>query len=105
MFKKLMDNGFWTMDDGQQTMDNRRWKINFSIVHCLSSIVYEIKKSIAAAIRIIDKSSTIVTVDIGKLKPTPKQAHRIFLLFKTLCKTPMILKLITTTVVIFVANG
>lgn len=64
-----------------------------------------IKINIAALITIIKESSIMVTVLIGKLNTAPKQAHRIFFLFNTLCKTPMMLMLITTSVAMFVTNG
>jgi len=48
-------------------------------------------KSIAKAIATIDKSSIIVTVLIGKLKTSPKQAHLIFFLSKLLFMTPILL--------------
>jgi hypothetical protein len=54
---------------------------------------------------IINASSIIVIVLIGRLKTAPKQAHRIFLLLKTDCKTPMILKLITVKVNMLVTSG
>ena len=47
----------------------------------------------------------MVTVLIGKLKTAPRQAHLIFLLFKTLWSTPIMLMLITTKVTALVTNG
>lgn len=54
---------------------------------------------------IISASSMIVTVLIGKLNTAPRQAHCIFCLFKTLCKTPMRLTDITMAVNAFVNTG
>ncbi len=47
----------------------------------------------------------MVIVLIGRLNTTARQAHFIFLLFKTLCKTPMRLMLITTNVTAFTNKG
>lgn len=58
-----------------------------------------------ALIAIIKASSIMVTVLIGKLNTEPKQAHWIFFLFNTLCKTPMMLIDITISVAMFVTNG
>ena len=54
---------------------------------------------------IIKASSIMVTVLIGKLKTAPRQAHWIFRLFRTDCKTPIILTVITTKVTELVSNG
>ena len=54
---------------------------------------------------IIKASSITVTVVMGKLNTSPRQAHLIFLFFNTLCKTPTILKLITIKVATFVIIG
>ena len=56
-------------------------------------------------IAIIKASSIMVTVLIGKLKTAPKQAHCIFFLLRTLCKTPTMLMLITMNVIELVMNG
>ena len=61
--------------------------------------------SVIALITIINKSSMIVMVLIGKLNTAPKQAHLIFLLLSTLCNTPMMLMLITINVTEFVSTG
>ena len=42
---------------------------------------------------------------MGKLNTAPRQAHFIFRLFKTLCKTPMMLTVITTKVTVLVRIG
>ena len=47
---------------------------------------------------IISASSIMVTVLMGKLKTSPKQAHFIFRLFKTACNTPIMLTVITVKV-------
>ena len=54
---------------------------------------------------IIKASSITVIVVMGKLKTSPRQAHLIFLLFNTLCNTPIILTLITIKVTVFVIMG
>ena len=54
---------------------------------------------------IINASSIMVTVLMGKLNTSPRQAHFIFCLFSTLCKTPMMLTDISTKAAILVANG
>ncbi len=48
---------------------------------------------------IINPSSIMVMVLMGKLKTAPRQAHFIFLLLNTLCNTPMILMPITASVI------
>ena len=42
---------------------------------------------------------------MGKLNTSPKQAHLILRLFITLCKTPMMLTVITTKVTVLVRMG
>jgi hypothetical protein len=64
-----------------------------------------IKTSIIADIATIDKSSTIVTVDMGKLNTSPKQAHLIFCLSKTLRMTPILLIPSIKMVATFVKMG
>lgn len=42
---------------------------------------------------------------MGRLNTAPKQAQRIFLLFKTLCTIPIIRTVITVKVTILVISG
>lgn len=60
---------------------------------------------INALIAIINPSSIIVIVLIGRLKISPRQAHLIFRLLKTDCKTPIILTNITIKVSMLVISG
>ena len=78
-----------------QTFRNGNW----------GDITFNKFKIIYPLITIINASSIIVTVLIGKLKTAPKQAHCIFLLSNTDCKTPIILILMTTNVQAFVTKG
>ncbi len=66
---------------------------------------YNSEISIKTLITIIKASSIMVTVLMGKLKTAPKQAHCIFLLLSTDCKTPTILIVITTEVTALVMIG
>ena len=47
----------------------------------------------------------MVMVLMGKLNTAPRQAHFIFRLLKTLCKTPILLTVITAKVTVLVRIG
>lgn len=53
----------------------------------------------------INKSSMMVTVDMGSLNTAPKQAQRIFRLSNTLWMTPMALTPMTKSVATLVQKG
>jgi hypothetical protein len=54
---------------------------------------------------IINPSSMIVTVLMGKLKTDPRQAHWIFCLLSTVCNTPIMLIDMTINAIMFVTKG
>ena len=64
-----------------------------------------ISKSIVVLMPIINASSIMVTVLMGKLKTAPRQAHFLFLLLSMLCNTPIMLTDITISVTKFVKTG
>lgn len=78
------------------------YKILYRIYNIL--LIY-IRYSIRRAIPTIDRSSTIVTVDMGKLKTSPKHAHFIFRLSRLLFTTPMLLTPNIMIVMMFVKRG
>ena len=61
--------------------------------------------SIISDMPTIERSSIMVTVLMGRLKTSPKQAHLIFFLSMLLFITPILLMLKINAVLMFVATG
>jgi hypothetical protein len=68
-------------------------------------LIYSKETIINPLIAIINPSSIIVIVSIGRLKMASKWADYIFFLFTTACKTPIMLIVITIKAIKVATNG